>query len=727
MFLIFWVLMAVLGPAAKEAEKKVPEVILYDYGEITEEMLKYWGNVELVWGKYRVYADYVEYDVKSEVVTAKGRVAMSSEDTVVSGEKLRLNLKDGTGEMYDTYGQISPSVHYTAKEWKQSDKETYRFRDLEFTSCSQCVPRWMLTCSKGKIKKDKYIEMKNVVLKIKNVPILFLPYMSYPIKNRATGFLFPTFGQSDVKGFYVQSSFFWDIRDNLDMTLGFDHMARAGIGLSDEFRYLFPNIEGEVKYYFFKYRMEEPGDEPGQLRNIFGKKAESDYYIYFQHIHRLDALNTRIVANVDTQSDPTFLRLFDNNFDRFLSNRYYSSFHIQSNWANLSLSLKASKEMTLYTFSGKDVTSEIKHLPLLSATLYQQKIWKLPGYFSLSSDFDIVSRKGVLYEVDEEQFQSDFTSRRINVSPSYSLTLFTLPWLSSTVTLQSRYSYYFKSRDPVTKDVVDEPLALNYNMVGTTLKGPVFSRVYESKKNRLKHLIEPQVDFRYSTKVDDAERRRLIPIDNFDRPPFSYIGFSLASRLLRKSKEGNASPTEILSYSISQDYYFDPKEANFYRRIGEEYPEYSELTNRLRLRPVKDFSLDVTLAYNHYLNMFNQAYVLLSYSPEKAVLKGSVAYTTYRNAYRADYYQNRTYFRGNLDFEAPGFPLKFSSALDYDFTDRQVRFGSFLVSYNYQCIHFNAEFRAFTRIGGELDHQYNFGISFGDIGMVKDFLGVSRW
>jgi hypothetical protein len=50
-----------------------------------------------------------------------------------------------------------------------------------------------------------------------------------------------------------------------------------------------------------------------------------------------------------------------------------------------------------------------------------------------------------------------------------------------------------------------------------------------------------------------------------------------------------------------------------------------------------------------------------------------------------------------------------------------------LASYEYQCIHFNAEFRVFTNYEGVLDHQYNFGISFGDIGMVKDFLGVSRW
>jgi len=727
LFLTLSVLLAILGQVVQGADKNPPEVIMHDYAEITEDLLKWWGNVELIWDKYRVYADYVEYDAQAEVVTAKGRVSMSSEDTVLSGEKLKLTLKDGTGEMYDTYGQIAPSVHYTAREWKQADKNTYRFRDLEFTSCAQCVPRWKIVCSKGKIKKDKYIEMKNVVLKIKNVPILFLPYMSYPIKDRASGFLFPTFGQSDLKGFYVQSSFYWDIRDNLDTTLGFDYMSRAGIGLSDEFRYLFRDMEGDLKVYFFKYRMEEAANQPGVLKNVFGKGTESDYYVYFKHSLRLDSLNMRIVANVDTQSDPAFLRLFDNNFFRYLSNRYSSEIYAQYNWSNVSVSLKASKNVTLYTFEGKEVTSEIKHLPLLAASLYQQKIWKLPGYFSLSSDYDIVGRKGVLYEADEQNYETDFTSQRINVNPSYSLTLFTLPWLSSTVSLQSKHSYYFKSRDPVSKGVVDEPLYLNYNMVGASLKGPVFSRVFEGKKSRFKHLIEPQIDFRYSSKVDDEDRRRLIPIDFFDRPPFSYVGFRLTTRLLSKSKEGNESPTEILSYAISQDYYLDPKEANFYRRIGEEYPEFSELNNRLRLRPGKDFSLDITLAYNYYLKMFNQAYVLLSYNPGKSILNGSLAYSTFRNPYKDDYYQNRSYFRGDIGLNAPGFPLKLNGAIDYDFTDRVFRFGSFIASYEYQCIHFNAEFRVFTNYNGELDHQYNFGISFGDIGMVKDFLGVSRW
>lgn len=712
--------------ADKSKGVKEPEVLMHDYGDLTEDVLKYWGNVEFIWEDYRVYADYVEYHVKEKLVVARGRVTMTSKDTVVSGEQLSLNLKDGTGLMYDVYGQMHPTVRYTADKWTRLDEDTYKFKNFRFTSCAQCVPRWRLTCTRGKIKREKYLEMTNVVLKIKKIPVLYLPYLSYPIKDRATGFLFPVFGESDLKGFYIQNSFFWDIKDNVDLTLNFDYLSKAGMGAAEEFRYLFRNLEGYLKFYYFKYRLEEVEEKPGSMVNIFGKESEYDYYINLKHIQRINFLDTRIVADVDNQSDPSFLRLFDNNFDRSLSNRYYSSIYLKSSLSNINFSVNARKNVTFYTFAGTDTSNIVQYLPSISLDVNQQKIWKIPGYFSLNSIYESVRRSGVSYEEGEELFQPDFTSQRINLIPSYMLNILQLPWLSSTVTLQSKHSFYRKSRDPKTKKILDEPLHLNYNMVTASLKGPTFYRIYEGKKNKLKHLIEPQVEFRYSTQVEEDIKKRLVPVDYFDRPPYSYIGFGITTRFLKKSRIGQESPTEIFSYTISQDYYFDPAEANYYRKIEGEYPVFSELSNRLRFRLVEDFSLDISLGYNYYIKQFNRLYILLSLNKEDSFLKGSLSYTTYKNPYKESYYLNKTYIRGDLDFNIPGFPLKFITGVDYDLTEKEFRYGSFLASYNYQCIKFNVEFRVLTRMGGTFDYQYNFGISFGDIGVVKDFLGEGR-
>ncbi|MCK4766128.1 MAG: LPS-assembly protein LptD [Candidatus Aminicenantes bacterium] len=717
------------GKEEKTGKSKTGEaaqVLMHDYGDVTEELLKYWGNVEFIWDEYRIYADYVEHDRRTKTVTAKGRVTMSSKETVVSGEKLLINLEDKTGELYDVYGQMEPTVRYTAERWKQEDKDTQKFEKLKFTSCAQCVPRWTLICSKGTIKKKKYIAMKNVVLKFKKIPVLYLPYLSYPITDKSTGFLFPQPGNHYIAGTTLKNAFYWDIKSNIDMTLYLDYYSKAGWGFAEEFRYLFKNMEGNLKFYFLKYRMGEDADS-GEIRNVFNKVGKSDYYINFKHIHNINFLNTKIVVDIDNQSDPSFLRLFDNNFDRSVSNRYYSSIFIKSSLSNVNMSVSARKNVTYYTFEGRETSNIIQYLPSVSLSVNQQKIWFLPGYFSFRSAFDNISRSGVNYEEGAEFIQNDFTSQRLNITPSYSLKLFTLPWLSSTVNLRSEHSIYFKSKDPEDKNkIINEPIHINYNVISSMLKGPIFYKIYESKKSKFKHIIEPEVKFTYSTQLEDEQVNRVARIDFSDRPPYSYVGFGLTSRLLKKNKNDNESPREVLSYTISQNYYIDPKEANFYRMINNEYPQFSELGNSLRLRFVKDFSLDFTVAYNYYIKGFSRANVLLSFNKENSIIKGSAAYTIYRNPYRQNFFRNKTYLRGDLDINIPGFPLRLKTGIDYDVTENEFRYGSVLASYNYQCIYFNAEFRMYTMFNGDLKYQYNFGISFGSIGMVKDFLGSQR-
>jgi lipopolysaccharide assembly outer membrane protein LptD (OstA) len=710
---------------SKESEKP-PEVLMHDYGDITEDVLKYWGNVEFIWAEYRIYADYIEYDTKTKVVIAKGRVTMASKETVVSGEKLKIDLKEKIGELYDVYGQMPPTVRYTAEEWEQTQKDTYKFKYFQFTSCAQCVPRWKIICENGKIKKQKYIKMKDVVIRIKKTPLLYLPFLSYPIGDKATGFLFPQPGNHYIGGVLLKNAFFWDIKPNIDMTLYLDYFSKAGWGAAEEFRYLSKNMEGNLKFYILKYNMKED-ETDGIIKNVFNKQTKSDYYMNFKHIQDINFLDsTKIVMDVDNQSDPAFLRLFDNNFDRMLSNRYYSSIYLKTAVKNVSMSISARKNVTYYTFAGQESSNVLQYLPSISLNINQQTIWKIPGYISLTSIYESVTRGGVGYEEGEELYESDFTSQRLTITPSYTLSLFTLPWLSSTVNVLSKNNVYFKSRDPEEKVIVDESIHIYYNMINAELKGPTLIKIFETPKSKYKHIIEPEITFRYSTQVDDDIKNRLVRVDFSDRPPYSYVGFGLTTSLLKKSKEGETYPRDILSYTISQDYYFDPAEANFYRKIDQDYPVYSSLRNNLRLRFIEDFSLDVSFSYNHYIKNFERVNVLLSFNKEESILNGSVSYTVYKNPYKENFFRNKTYLRGDLDLNIPGFPLKLKTGVDYDITDNIFRYGSVLAAYDYQCLNFIAEFRLYTLYDGSLNYQYNFGISFGNIGMVRDFLGSQR-
>jgi lipopolysaccharide assembly outer membrane protein LptD (OstA) len=698
----------------KQDKKEEIKILTTGKTEYLEDKIIYNG-VEFIFDEYRIYADYVEYDVKSKDIIAQGRVTMSSGDTVITGERLTFNLNEKSGIMYDTYGQMPPTIRYTTDELKQVDNETLTFKKLNFTSCTQCVPRWVITCTKGKIKKEKYIEMKNFLFKIKKIPVFYFPYLRYPVteSGRATGILFPKPGFSDLRGFYILNSFYWAMKRNLDLTISFDYYANAGVGLAEEFRYLFRKMEGNLKFYYFKYKKD----------NILESQSESDYLLKMAHKQKINFLNTKISVAIDRQSDANFLRLFSNDFYSVLRRISRSSVSIDSSFYNLKLNISGMQNDTYYTFNNKSMT--LRYLPTVKLNLNQQKIWKIPGYFSFLTSFSNVSRIGKSYSEEETIYTTDVTSKRINLNPFYSLKMLNLTWLNATLQLSSKHSFYPKSLAVGDrKTIVDEPLHLGYNSAKLVVKGPVLSKIYEFKNSKIKHLIEPKITFNYVTKLEQKELARLIPVDYFDYPSYSYIGLSLDTRLLYKNKTGKASAREILSYTLKQEYFFDPLLANRGRKVTGIYPEFSEFSNTLRLRPFKDFSVDSSVKYNFYLKKLTRLRFTLAYQNKNSFLHGNFTYSTYVNQYaKPDYVFNRDLIGGELFFDIPTFPIKFRSIVNYDITQGEFRHGSFLVSFDYQCIRFNTELRLF-KFTGRVETQFNFGVTFGNLGMVKDFLGI---
>lgn len=692
--------------------------------EATKDAVIYWGNVEVVTNDYRIFADYLVYHEKISSVEAEGRVVMISKDASISGDRLKLNIKEMKGEMYEVSGMMEPSIKFTVDKLSQSDSLTQRFKNMHFTSCAQLVPRWEIVSKRGKIKKDKYIEMKNATLKIKKIPVLYFPYLRYPARNgKVTGFLFPLFGKTEKFGFILKNSFFWNIKSNFDVTFSLDYIQKIGLGFGTDIRYLFRKSSGEFDVYGFKYSNDYKNSQSDNS-NI----SDLDYNIKAKHIQRINFLNTKITSDINYQSNPGFQNIFDKNFGRFYMSRFSSSLYLNSNISNLKLSVILSRNETFYL--EKQSSNVITKLPGVTLNLSQQKLWKIPGYFSFLAGFESISRKGINYE-EEIEFTTGVKSRRFSLLPSYTLNLFKLSWLSTTVDLSSKNSIYLQSIDPETNKVVNKTLHLQYNRAKLTMKGPTFYRIYKNKKYKIKHLIEPELNISYSSKIADEERNRLIPVDIFDFPSFSFVNLTLNSRILVKSSGTDLPAREIFTYTLGQKYYFDPFLANRFRSIevnGEKiYPEFSELTNSLRFRPSKTFFLDLSLTYNHYLKEFQRVNMSLSYLNKSGTVSGRLSYSKYINPYKSsDYFLNREIIRSDLKINIPGFPIKIDSGIDYDKTEKKFRYGSLIFSYDYQCIKFNAEFKVYTSIDGNIYPYYTFGISFGNLGMVKDFFGGNR-
>ena len=240
-------------------------------------------------------------------------------------------------------------------------------------------------------------------------------------------------------------------------------------------------------------------------------------------------------------------------------------------------------------------------------------------------------------------------------------------------------------------------------------------------------MIEPEFEIRYVTPV--TNRDQMILVDYFDYPSFSYAGFSLTTRLLTKdeSKDDgtgiNKGAAELLSLKVAQEYFFDPAEANYFRNIDGEYPPFSELSDRLRFRAGSSFFFDAALAYNYYADDFSR----LNLAHRLRAPECPVDRLCFPQFLSKIPMPRPIMFSTALSWAATSngfsrFPIKLQIGADYDFTDKEFRYGSFRASFDYQCLVFSTEFKIFAYFGRS-EFQFRFGLSLGNLGMVGDFFG----
>jgi LPS-assembly protein len=113
------------------------------------------------------------------------------------------------------------------------------------------------------------VKAKDTTFRIKNIPVLYSPYVWAPIlTERQTGLLMPSITQSESRGFGLNVPFFWAITENRDATFVLDSYSERGIGTGLEYRFVEPRgIRGE--WWAYHIRDKELKKNFWELRGIY--------------------------------------------------------------------------------------------------------------------------------------------------------------------------------------------------------------------------------------------------------------------------------------------------------------------------------------------------------------------------------------------------------------------------------------------------------------------------
>lgn len=216
------------------------------------------GNAMLRRGDLVIQADQLEYDQPSDMARARGQVRINRAGNVYEGSLLELQL--GTFEGFfnePRYYFLKNDAHGQADRVDFIDDNKSVIHNASFTTCRRLpgpswMPDWILRANT--LSTDNALDVgtaQGALLSFKGVPLLPLPYLSFPLSDkRKSGILPPTLGLDTVNGAEVSVPYYWNIAPNLDATLTPTVMSKRGFNFGSELRYLEADYSGQVRFDF---------------------------------------------------------------------------------------------------------------------------------------------------------------------------------------------------------------------------------------------------------------------------------------------------------------------------------------------------------------------------------------------------------------------------------------------------------------------------------------------
>ncbi len=494
------------------------------------------GNVTLSQGNTRIRADTIRYDGRTGILTAEGKVIARTGGDVLEAERISINLGQTKGVLVN--GKLFLTKHNIYLEGEKLEKtgdSSYRIHRGSFTTCDGLRPDWRITGRDLDVTLEGYGTLKHGVFYVKDIPVLYVPWIMYPAKRkRQSGFLMPNLSNSSLRGFDLRLPLFVALSRSSDLTLTPRICTKRAYQTALEFRYIpWEDLKGRF-YGEHTYDWEYgSGESPRSHR----------FYFTWHHDQDLIGLAT-LRANGAWVSDRDYFDVWGGSFDRRRRVRYLESNAIlYKQWDNVLFQAEA-RHFDDLDLPDNAVT--VQNLPIVTGTLFNQRIPYTPLYFS----------SNVMYNhyyapiMDKQWLGSRF---RVNAGLSLPIAL------GRYLKMEPSFRYFAKAyiADYYEKDKsVKSVRALRTDLY--EIKTDLFTDL-QSVYNfpilgfqRTKHSIRPRVTWTYRPPGAQITFPRFDETDTIDRA-------SLLTAEIRQSLSGRLGPRQYLDFmtlSISQGYDF---------------------------------------------------------------------------------------------------------------------------------------------------------------------------
>ena len=729
------------------------------------------GEVVVHYRDYILRADKVVYHQSTTELEAEGdlQVAGGPNDVLINASRGDMRLNMHTARFYNVHGSqgvrtlgrtevfstTNPFL-FSGRVLLELGEGKYRIVDGTMTNCRLPRPDWQLISRTIKMENGT-ASMSNAYFKFLGVPLFYLPYLRHPVDEtgRESGFLIPIVSTgSSIRGYTFGEQIYWVINRDMDMTVGTEYYSKRGWAPNGDFRYKGPGldhltvrwnalldrgIEETVAATATQPASTQLVNQGGMDINALGRKDLSP--------------ETRLAGNVEYLSSYVYRLVFNDNYSQAVSSEVQSDVSITHAHNGFVPSVSMDR-FQAFASSNKGDEVRILHLPSLRFDVLDRPLAASWLYWGLGSSLGYLTRA-------ERNFHARNASR-VDFYPHLFLPLSGGGW-GVTTEAALRETAYTISQTPDltgvnggTPTISHDPLNRNDFEASVDLRPPAFERDFAlTRWNReLRHVIEPEITYRYVTGIGMQERNVLL-VDTTDiATDTNEVGYALTQRLYLRST-GNqpcagedaaaaggchAKSREWASWRIAQKLFIDPNFGGALipgrRNVFDSTLDLSAvafltsprnlapITSRLRFEAIDNLRIQWDLDYDPKAgrlgadNLFagyswGRTTVGLGHALLNAVDESGSAASTIKSQQLQPFFSIGKPSGKGLNLAANG---------GYDFTHGQLQYAGVQAIYNWDCCGLTVGYRRFElgSVRNETQYLYSFTLAnFGSVGDIR--------
>ena len=736
------------------------------------------GDVVVHYRNYTLKADRVVYHQSTTELEADGNLQLAGgpDDVMIYASRGDLRLNMHTARFYNVHGSQGvrtlgrTSVYSTANPFLfsgrvllQTGEGRYKIVDGTMTNCRLPRPDWQLFSRSIKLENGT-ASSANMVFKFLGVPVFYVPYLRHPIDDlgRQSGFLIPVVSTgSSIKGYTFGEQFYWAINRSMDMVAGTEYYSKRGWAPNGSFRYKGPGRDHlTVRLNALFDRGFVPSSTSRSSANCEATPSSTGLVnqggMDINAVGRKDlTAETRLAGNVEYLSCYVYRLVFNDNYSQAVNSEVQSNVSL-THAHNGFVPSAALDRFEGFASSANGDEVRIFHLPSLRFDVLDRPIGASPVYWGLGSSAGYLTRSEPAGVENGVSFHARNVGR-FDFHPHFSLPLVAGGW-SIVPEIALRETGYSISQTPDLTGANGGTPAINHDSLSRSdfeasvdLRPPAIERDFTvARWNRqLRHVIEPEITYRYVTGIGDEERNVLL-IDTTDiATNTNEVGFSLTQRFYLRPTNSQpcADPEgcqpqarEWASWQIAQKLFIDPNfggaliagRRNVFDATLDLSPiafltsqrNLSPITSRLRFEAIDNLRIEWDLDYDPKAGHMGADNLFAGYSWGRTTVgMGHALLNAVDETGSAASIIKSQQVQPFLSIGKPngaGFNLAANGG--YDFVHGALQYAGVQAIYNWDCCGLSFGYRRFAlgSVRNETQWLYSFTLAnFGSVGDIR--------